>query len=623
MSEQRNLTEAEIKSLSTHGCEADDWKQVLVYKDFNPDKLRNVSFKGSVSIGKNDAKDATIKNAIIKNCQLGNNVSINHIGRMIDNYIIGNNVIINSVGCISSDDKATYGNGVQAKVMVENGGREVVLYQTLTAQTAYFQSFFIEQEKFTKKFAQVIAHEIDRFSATHGTIEDDAEICDCQIIANSKIGAKAKVLGCREIKNSTINGHAGSGSTIRDSIITENGFVGIDCIIEKCFVANGAVIDEGFSAIDSLFFANCECLRGEACSAFLGPFTVTHHKSTLLLAGIYSFYNAGSGTNFSNHRYKLGPLHQGIMERGCKNGSGSYLLWPCHIAPFTNVIGRHQTTCNTSEFPYSLLIEQNNKNMLLPGANVFAAGTERDMDKWPKRDKRTDSSMDVINFQGINPMIIGRVFQALPILQTLVDAKENIKFKGAEIPCGYLSKSLARYHALINFYYGGILAKNLENNSTIPSEENKIPDEWLDIGGMLAPKKKVMAIINNIEEDKYNNYTSLIKDIKQLGENYKQNEWEWFISCLRSRGKKPGKELFTSILQNWQEAAKLRAEMIYRDANKEFAESMMIGYGLYGENTTEYAKIHGEVSENDFVKGAVLELQQIENRASKLLSSLD
>jgi hypothetical protein len=107
-----------------------------------------------------------------------------------------------------------------------------------------------------------------------------------------------------------------------DSVVTES------TIVDKCFVGQGCYLGKHYSAENSLFFANCGGYHGEACSIFAGPFTVTHHKSTLLIAGIYSFMNAGSGSNQSNHMYKLGPIHQGIMERGSKTTSDSYLLWP-------------------------------------------------------------------------------------------------------------------------------------------------------------------------------------------------------------------------------------------------------------------------------------------------------
>ena len=61
---------------------------------------------------------------------------------------------------------------------------------------------------------------------------------------------------------------------------------------------------------------------------FAGPYTVSHHRATLLIAGYFSFFNAGSGANQSNHMYKSGPVHQGVHLRGCKFGSDAYVLLP-------------------------------------------------------------------------------------------------------------------------------------------------------------------------------------------------------------------------------------------------------------------------------------------------------
>ncbi|NAW49767.1 DUF4954 family protein, partial [Salmonella sp. gx-f5] len=75
--------------------------------------------------------------------------------------------------------------------------------------------------------------------------------------------------------------------------------------------------------------------NGEACAAFCGPFTASHHKSSLLIGGMFSFYNAGSATNFSNHAYKMGPMHWGILERGSKTASGAYLLMPATLGTYS------------------------------------------------------------------------------------------------------------------------------------------------------------------------------------------------------------------------------------------------------------------------------------------------
>ncbi len=59
--------------------------------------------------------------------------------------------------------------------------------------------------------------------------------------------------------------------------------------------------------------------------------------------------------------YKLGPLHQGIVERGSKTGSFSYMLWPSKIGAFTAVIGKHYSNMDTTDFPFSYINEVDGK----------------------------------------------------------------------------------------------------------------------------------------------------------------------------------------------------------------------------------------------------------------------
>ena len=56
--------------------------------------------------------------------------------------------------------------------------------------------------------------------------------------------------------------------------------------------------------------------------------------------------------------YKLGPIHQGAMERGAKTTSDSYILWPARVGAFSLVMGRHVNHADTSNLPFSYLIEQ-------------------------------------------------------------------------------------------------------------------------------------------------------------------------------------------------------------------------------------------------------------------------
>ena len=126
--------------------------------------------------------------------------------------------------------------------------------------------------------------------------------------------------------------------------------------IQDCFVGEACQLSNGFTASASVFFANSYMSNGEACAAFCGPFTASHHKSSLLIGGMFSFYNAGSATNFSNHAYKMGPMHWGILERGSKTASGAYLLMPATLGSFSVCFGKLMHHPNTRNLPFAYLI---------------------------------------------------------------------------------------------------------------------------------------------------------------------------------------------------------------------------------------------------------------------------
>ncbi len=230
-----------------------------------------------------------------------------------------------------------------------------------------------------------------------------------------------------------------TGVIAKKFIVLSGSRVDGGAILDKSFVGQGVKMGKQFSAENSVFFANCEAFHGEACSLFAGPYTVTHHKSTLMIASLVSFFNAGSGTNQSNHMYKLGPLHQGILERGSKTGSFAYLLLPVHIGAFTVVMGKHYANFDSSDFPFSYISEEKGKSELTPAMNLFTVGTRRDIDKWPARDRRNDpDKLDLIHFDLFNPYIVGKIINGINILNELAektDKKQDyVNYKGINYP---------------------------------------------------------------------------------------------------------------------------------------------------------------------------------------------
>ena len=399
----RKLTEQEIEQLTLQGCFAGDWSEIEVSGDFLAERIRGSYFSGVVRIGPQHDKvslfggvqeDCGIYGSRVHNCVVGADVYINNVTGRLGNYVIEDGVVIDHVDLLAVDGSSSFGNGTEVAVINEAGGREVPIYDKLSAQTAYFLAVYRGHTKVVENLYRLIEEYALSVQSDMGVIGSGARVINCRTLKNVRIGPGALLEGVGRLENGSVNScpedpaYVGTDVIAEDFIICSGARVTDGTIIKKCFVGQGTELGRQYSAENSLYFANCVGFHGEACSVFAGPYTVTHHKSTLLIAGLYSFLNAGSGSNQSNHMYKLGPVHQGIVERGSKTTSDSYLLWPARIGAFTLVMGRHYGNCDTSNLPYSYLIEHEDESVLVPAVNLRSVGTVRDARKWPRRDNR-------------------------------------------------------------------------------------------------------------------------------------------------------------------------------------------------------------------------------------------
>ena len=100
--------------------------------------------------------------------------------------------------------------------------------------------------------------------------------------------------------------------------------------------------------------------------------------------------------------------------------------------------------------------------------------------------------------------------------------------------------------------------------------------------------------------------------------------WEWVLSKIGNI--KPesseSEELLEGIIVNWREAAKIRLELVKRDAYKEFAENMSIGYGLLGDVDMDFASVRGEFNQNPLICKIEQETEDIVARAGRLLNKI-
>ncbi|MBL7006695.1 MAG: DUF4954 family protein [Spirochaetia bacterium] len=379
-----------------------------------------------------------------------------------------------------------------------------------------------------------------------------------------------------------------------------------------------------YSAENSVFFANCGGYHGEACSIFAGPYTVTHHKSTLLIACLVSFLNAGSGSNQSNHMYKLGPNHQGILERGSKTASNSYMLWPMKIGAFTLIIGRHYGNSDTTEFPFSYLIEHDGESLLIPAINLRSIGTIRDSRKWPKRDNRKSPvKFDHLNFHLLSPYTIKSILAGLNKLRDIKKqaghSTQIYHYNGVKIRRSALEKGIEIYETAVTRYLGNIVVNFLRTHDfqTIAELRTILTPKpfaetgtgaWLDIAGLIAPKDEIERVIQGVEQGTIKTTEALDARFTEINAYFEQYELAWVMHMIESRYglslHQFTQETFISIIEKWIKAVGVLDDMRCSDAEKEFAQTARVGYALNDgetERDAEYLEINGDVNDNEFI----------------------
>lgn len=604
----RRLTSEEIEVLKSQMCSASDWDTIEVAEGFSPENVRYARFSGNIRLGTfrkefqlagGMVKHSGIYYATLHNVTVGDDCCIENVKNYIANYHIGSGTFIENVDIILTDGISTFGNGVQVSVLNETGGCEVMIYDRLSAQLAYLMAFYRHRPSLLSRLHAMIEQYSRSVESSFGTIGRNVIIADAGYIKNVRVGDSCKIEGASRLKNGSINSnseapvHIGVGVIGDDFIISSGSSVEDGVTFSRCFIGQACRLGHNYSASDSLFFSNCQGENGEACAIFAGPFTVTHHKSTLLIAGMFSFMNAGSGSNQSNHLYKLGPIHHGVMERGSKTASDSYILWPAKVGAFSLVMGRHVCHQDTSDLPFSYLIEQQSTSYIMPGANLKSVGTIRDAKKWPSRDRRKGpGKLDSINFNLLSPYTVQKMLRAVDILNELKrvsgDTSDYYAYQSGRIKSTSLANGLRYYGYAIDKFFGNSLITRVMNAEFSSLEDLRrafVPQsqygdgEWVDIAGMIVPGKAVEDIVLDVESGRTSDLEILNERISALHSEYYHYEWRWACKAMEEyyglRLSELSVEDLSKLILRWKDSVVALDRLLYEDARKEFSLSGM------------------------------------------------
>ena len=594
MNDYRPLTSEEIEVLKSNDCWAEDWTSVNVAEDFKPNFMHRVMLYGDVNIGafnknvevsQGFVKHAGINNATLRNVTIGDDCLIENVGNYVNNYTIGDDCYISNISTLETTEGATYGEGNLVSVLNEVGEGNVILFSDLNSQLAAFMVKHFSDKELKEKIRQLIKTDIDNKMPERGQIGNNVKIVNTKEITNCIINDFCEVNGAARLSDCTLLGSAhgnvyiGTGVIAENSIIAEGASVINSVKIQDCYVGEACQLSNGFTASTSVFFANSYMSNGEACAAFCGPFTASHHKSSLLIGGMFSFYNAGSATNFSNHAYKMGPMHWGILERGSKTASGAYLLMPATLGSFSVCFGKLMHHPNTRNLPFAYLIADGDKMFLIPGRNITTVGLYRDIKKWPKRDLRAqENRKSIVNFDWLSPFSVGEILKGKKILESLREVTgDNVSqylYHEYIIPASSLHKGIKYYDIALRIYMGAVLKRVLKRDPAITPPATQVgTSDWDDLSGLLLPVSEEERIVNDLKEGNIESIQQLIERFEEIDTNYRQYQWAWTYKMICDYYGIPEITLEDAnrIHEDYIKARRSWIAEIKKDAEKEFA----------------------------------------------------
>ena len=594
MNDYRPLTSEEIEVLKSNDCWAEDWTSVNVSENFKPNFMHRVMLYGEVNIGGFDknvevsqgfVKHSGINNATLRNVTVGDDCLIENVGNFINNYTIGDDCYISNISTMETTEGATYGEGNLVSVLNEVGEGNVILFSDLNSQLAAFMVKHFSDKELKEKIRQLIKSDIDTKMPERGQIGNNVKIINTKEITNCVINDFCEVNGASRLSDCTLLGsihgnvYIGTGVIAENSIIAEGSSVINSVKIQDCFIGETCQLSNGFTASASVFFANSYMSNGEACAAFCGPFTASHHKSSLLIGGMFSFYNAGSATNFSNHAYKMGPMHWGILERGSKTASGAYLLMPATLGTYSVCFGKLMHHPDTRNLPFAYLIADGDKMFLIPGRNITTVGLYRDIKKWPKRDLRApENRKSIVNFDWLSPFSVGEVLKGKKILENLREVTgDNVSqylYHEYIIPATSLHKGIKYYDIALRIYMGAVLKRVLKRDPSITPPSTQIGlGDWDDLSGLLLPVSEEERIINDLKDGNIETIQELIDRFENIDANYREYQWTWTYKmiCDYYGINEITLEDANRIHEDYIKARRSWIAEIKKDAEKEFA----------------------------------------------------
>ncbi|HTM91078.1 MAG TPA: DUF4954 family protein, partial [Flavisolibacter sp.] len=458
----RNLTAYEIEVLVRNNNTSNNWNNIHVSNEFNPELVKHCKFYGLVRVGKletislqyhNVTLPVGLYNSTVISCDFGDNVIVNNVNYM-SHYIIGNEVIILNVDELHTTNHSKFGNGllkegepeavrVWVEVCNENAGRKILPFDGMLPGDAYLWSRHRDDETLMEKFKEFTEKKFDNKRGYYGMIGDRTVIKNTGIIKDVWVGSDAYIKGANKLKNLTINSSPEAPSQIGEGCELVNGIMNYGCRVfygvkaVRFIMGSNSQLKYGARLINSFLGDNSTISCCEVLNSLIFPGHEQHHNNSFLCAALVMGQSniAAGATLGSNHNSRAadGEL---IAARGFWPGLCVSIKHNSKFATFTLLAKGDYSYELNIPLPFSLVSNDvaNNQLSVMPAYwfmyNLYALA--RNAGKYVDRDQRVNK-LQQIEYDFLAPDSINEIFTALELLKKFT-AKSQSKNDGAKTP---------------------------------------------------------------------------------------------------------------------------------------------------------------------------------------------
>ena len=500
----RKLTDDEIALLEDNNCRAEDWESVNVSDDFNPAYLCDVVFYGEINLGYFDRnievspgflKHSGIYRATLRNVTVGDNCLIENVNNYVNNYTIGDNCYISNIATLETSEGATYGQGNIISAGSPSGEGNIMLFTRLSSQLAALMMKYSHDKELREVLRNLVREDIDAQQPERGIIGEGVKIVNTGEITNTILGDYCEVNGAARLSDTTVMGTAdasvfiGTGVICENSVISDGASLLNSAIVTDCFVGEACKISNGFTAGQSVIFANSNLSKGEASAAFCGPFTTSHHKNSLLTGSVFSLNNTG---------------HDDITQ--CPD------------------------MCN---LPFSRLTTQGDTTFLEPAFHITTAAHYRDIRRWARRDMRAQSTpKSIVNFDWLSPFSVGEIIKAKKKLEDLREISgedaSNYRFHEFIIRADDLQKGIQNYDMALRIYMGAVLKRVQRHAPELNEPETDTGlGKWDNLAGLLLPASEERQMVEDIKDGTLESIDAILRRFDEINAEYRNYQWVW------------------------------------------------------------------------------------------------